>query len=77
MLKIAIFYTGLVRTLESTIPYIVNFLNSKNYLLNHEFSFFCSFQSNNDSEKMYIDKLLIYKFATEDSILTGRKFTIF
>jgi len=70
MLKIAIFYTGLVRTLESTIPYIINFLNNKNYLLNHEFSFFCSFQSDNDNEKMYINKLLHNNFENKIKNIT-------
>jgi len=62
MIKIAILYTGLVRTLESTIPHIVAYLNKENYVNNCEFNIFCTFQSNNDNEIAFINKLMYFSF---------------
>jgi hypothetical protein len=65
MIKIAIFYTGLVRTLESTIPHIVNFLNNENYINNCEFGIFCSLQSNSVNEQNYINQTLLANFGNK------------
>jgi len=65
MIKIAIFYTGLVRTLESTIPHIVSYLNKENYVNNCEFNIFCTFQSNTDNEIAFINKLLYFSFKNK------------
>jgi hypothetical protein len=65
MIKIAIFYTGLVRTLESTIPHIVNYLNNENYINNCEFGFFCSLQSNSANEQNCINETLVANFGNK------------
>ena len=65
MIRIAIFYTGLVRTLQSTIPYIVEFLNKENYQNNYEFGFFCSLQSSSFKEQWSVNQLLYANFGNK------------
>ena len=65
MIRIAIFYTGLVRTLQSTIPYIVEFLNKENYQNNYEFGFFCSLQSSSFEEQWSVNQLLYANFGNK------------